>query len=298
MKTSHILTSSYDHSYQAFCSFYYRFVTLFLISFFISSFNVVNAQIANISASSSAAIIDQDTIDYKYVQIINSCNFAFGGTGCVSVRSGPGVNFKKVNRLRNGIVLKISEVNVIGKESWYKISFKDEKVNYPERANTDWYVNARYAMPLKEAQAESYNPNKVYDENRRIEIDLSEQTLYAYEKNKLFMKTKISTGLKDSPTLPGEYYIHYKTPSRYMQGPDKKASTTPKVVTPLTKDYYDLPGVPWTMYFAEDGSAIHGAYWHNNFGRHHSHGCVNLNIKDSEKLYMWASAGTNVIVRN
>jgi lipoprotein-anchoring transpeptidase ErfK/SrfK len=76
----------------------------------------------------------------------------------------------------------------------------------------------------------------------------------------------------------------------------KSYSTTTKDKTNY-KEYYDLPGVPFTMYFDTDGKAIHGAYWHNNFGSRHSHGCINLSLKDSEKLYYWSPVGAVVIVK-
>jgi lipoprotein-anchoring transpeptidase ErfK/SrfK len=60
---------------------------------------------------------------------------------------------------------------------------------------------------------------------------------------------------------------------------------------------YDLKDVPYVMYFFED-YAIHGAYWHNNFGTPMSHGCVNMNVPDAEWLYNWAPLGTLVSVHN
>ena len=60
---------------------------------------------------------------------------------------------------------------------------------------------------------------------------------------------------------------------------------------------YDTPDVPWTMYYS--GSfAIHGAYWHDNFGTPVSHGCVNLRVPEAQALYDWSSVGTRVVVRN
>jgi lipoprotein-anchoring transpeptidase ErfK/SrfK len=61
---------------------------------------------------------------------------------------------------------------------------------------------------------------------------------------------------------------------------------------------YDLPGVPWTLYFTAQGAAIHGAYWHNEFGNPHSHGCVNLPPKEAKLMYDWAQLGTTVIVQD
>lgn len=257
----------------------------------------------------------------KYIQIINSCKFNFTGT-CVSVRSGPHKKSKKIFGARNGIVLKVSEKVINSEGSWYKISFENEKLIYEERVKSDMYVNASYTVPVQSLAPEFYNETTGHDETKSIVVDLSEQKLYAYQSGTLYMSSKVSTGLSDTPTTPNEYYIFYKTPSRYMQGPtDRKGllksysanlfnSTTTSTSTRNylinskayatdvgVKDYYDLPGVPYTMYFDSDGSAIHGAYWHNDFGRNHSHGCVNMNIKDSEKLYLWANAGTSVIIR-
>lgn len=64
------------------------------------------------------------------------------------------------------------------------------------------------------------------------------------------------------------------------------------------QQYYDLPGVPWNLYFTEQGAVIHGAYWHNSFGKPYSHGCVNMHTDEARKLYTWATLGTQVIVRD
>ena len=65
-----------------------------------------------------------------------------------------------------------------------------------------------------------------------------------------------------------------------------------------SKQVYDLPGVPWNLYFTEGGAVIHGAYWHTAFGTAYSHGCVNLSITDAKKIYDWAPVGTKVTVRD
>ena len=66
----------------------------------------------------------------------------------------------------------------------------------------------------------------------------------------------------------------------------------------VSDQYYDLPGVPWDLYFTEQGGAIHGAYWHDKFGKRWSHGCVNLPLEEAKKLYEWADVGTPVVVRD
>jgi lipoprotein-anchoring transpeptidase ErfK/SrfK len=289
---------------------------IFIFNIFFISFSFGQ----NISSSTNSS--NTEILTNTYIQIIDSCNWAHGGS-CVAVRSGPGVNFSKEHRLRNGIVLKVSEkVNIKNGDkisSWYKIDFKSEKIKKSERVKKDWYVNTKYTKIIPDVKAETYDENNYIEnaksEDKKIYINLKKQTLEAYDGETLFMKTKISTGLKDSPTESGEYFIHYKTPSRYMQDDatstkvfytatdpvtlatsSKSYSTTTKDKTNY-KEYYDLPGVPFTMYFDTDGKAIHGAYWHNNFGTRHSHGCINLSLKDSEKLYYWSPVGAVVIVK-
>jgi LysM repeat protein len=116
------------------------------------------------------------------------------------------------------------------------------------------------------------------DGPRRIEIDLSDQTLTAFQGDVPIMQTTVSTGKWSTPTVKGTFEIGTKYASQDMFG----------------EDYY-LPGVPWVMYFFE-GFAIHGAYWHANFGTPTSHGCINMRPDEAEVLFGWADAGTNVIV--
>ena len=117
---------------------------------------------------------------------------------------------------------------------------------------------------------------------KRIEIDLSHQRLYAYEGNSLVYNFLISSG-KWQKTPTGNFRIWIKLRYTRMQGGSRALNT-----------YYDVPNVPHTMYFASteipawQGYAIHGAYWHNNFGHPMSHGCVNLKLEDAALLYYWA----------
>jgi len=113
-----------------------------------------------------------------------------------------------------------------------------------------------------------------------IEIDLSEQRLYAYEGQKKVFEARVSTGVRRYPTVTGRFKIYVKYRSTRMRGPG-----------------YDLANVPWTMYFYRS-YGIHGAYWHNNFGRPMSHGCVNMRVSEAKALFNWAPKGTLVVVHN
>jgi hypothetical protein len=222
----------------------------------------------------------------KYVEIKGSCGPHYEGI-CINVRTGPGTQYPSKLKLRNGIVLQVEENSVTadGRE-WYKIKF-DEFLFFPERVDSDLYVAADFVNVIYNEGNKTLK-DEVFPNIKTIIVDLSEQTLYAYEGEELFIKQSVSTGLDKTPTRVGEFKIFKKTPSRYMQG----SSDGPE------DQFYDLPGVPWDLYFTHDGNVIHGAYWHNSFGRKWSHGCVNLPVDKSKELYEWAPVGTTVIVQD
>lgn len=113
---------------------------------------------------------------------------------------------------------------------------------------------------------------------RWIDVNLSQQRVYAYEGDTLINSFVVSTGTWQTPTVTGKYKIWIKLRSTDMSGPG-----------------YYLPDVPFTMYFYK-GYGLHGTYWHNNFGTPMSHGCVNLSTPDAEWLYNFSSVGTVVNV--
>lgn len=121
--------------------------------------------------------------------------------------------------------------------------------------------------------------------DKHIYVDLSTQTLYAYQGKTLVMQTLISSG-KWNKTPTGDFTIWIKLRATRMTGGEGD-------------DAYDLPNVPYVMYFYNDevakylGFSLHGAYWHNNFGHPMSHGCVNMRIVDAEKLYNWVDPPTD-----
>ncbi|HUV42604.1 MAG TPA: L,D-transpeptidase [Patescibacteria group bacterium] len=124
------------------------------------------------------------------------------------------------------------------------------------------------------------------DDYRWIEIDLSDQKLYAHEGDKIVYEFLVSTG-KWAPTPTGEFRVWIKLRYTKMSGGVRGTGT-----------YYYLPNVPYTQYFYK-GFGLHGTYWHNNFGHPMSHGCVNMATPDAEKLFYWTSPsvpqGVNVV---
>ena len=224
---------------------------------------------------------------FEYIEIVSGCNWEYVGT-CMNMRAGPGTQFPVVLKLRTGIVLKVSTTTQIDGKDWYKIQF-DEGLRFPERVTQDWYVAADpESVKLFEDGGDSVlTPGATITTNKRIEVNLTTEMLYAYDGDTLFMQDPISTGLELTPTPTGTFSVYKKTPSRYMQGP----------IVGVSDQYYDLPGVPWDLYFTKNGAVIHGAYWHNQFGHPWSHGCVNLSPLEAERLYMWADIGTPVLIK-
>lgn len=122
--------------------------------------------------------------------------------------------------------------------------------------------------------------------NKHIYIDLSSQRLYAKEGDRTVYEFLISSG-KWGRTPTGNFTTWIKLQATRMQGGNSALGT-----------YYNLPNVPYTMYFYGDGIpksrgyGIHGAYWHNNFGHPMSHGCINMKIEEAHLLYDWANPPT------
>jgi LysM repeat protein len=115
---------------------------------------------------------------------------------------------------------------------------------------------------------------------KQVVVVLSQQRMYAFDNGNLVRELKVSTGLPGSPTVLGDYKVYQKLTAQRMVGPG-----------------YDLPGVPYVMYFYQ-GYALHGAYWHNNFGHPMSHGCVNMPTSEAEWFYNnFVEIGTPVHVQ-
>ncbi len=125
----------------------------------------------------------------------------------------------------------------------------------------------------------NHHPGPRVGVGREIVIELNRQSIYAYENGVLMKRALMSSGKKVTPTVLGDYEIYLKLRSQTMSGPG-----------------YSLDNVEWAMYFVGD-YAIHGTWWHNNFGTPMSHGCVNLTNADAQWFWNFAAKGTPVQVR-
>ncbi|MCY3917723.1 MAG: LysM peptidoglycan-binding domain-containing protein [Chloroflexi bacterium] len=147
----------------------------------------------------------------------------------------------------------------------------------PERADVELY-DPKYAA-WKWFDMIGNQPGPRVGAGREIVIVLSTQSAYAYENGVLQKAARVSAGKKATPTIQGDHKIWLKRRSQTMSGPG-----------------YSLDNVEWVMYFYQD-YAIHGAWWHMNFGQPTSHGCVNLTNADAKWFYEFSSIGTPVHVR-
>jgi lipoprotein-anchoring transpeptidase ErfK/SrfK len=172
------------------------------------------------------------------------------------------------------------------KQPWYKL--------YDE-TYVEYFVPASHMRPIPDTEISPISADVPW-EKKRIEVSIQEQTLTAYEYDKIVLQTKISSGMPsygetingiptDTPT--GQFNILSKLPSKHMG--DARLTGAP--------DAYNLPGVPWTLFFHETGVAFHGAYWHNNFGVRMSHGCVNMRPDDAKWLFRWCDPKFDVPVK-
>jgi len=164
-------------------------------------------------------------------------------------------------------------------EPWYHIY--DDLTGPPY-----YYVNPLHVRVVPAEELTPITP-EVPLEKKLIEVNLTTQTLTAYELDKQMLKTKIASGLLNGPrgadglstkTPEGEYRILDKMPAKHMGNGDLGAGP----------DDYELPGVPWTLFFTTQGHAFHGTYWHENFGVPMSRGCINMRTEEAKWLFRWA----------
>jgi lipoprotein-anchoring transpeptidase ErfK/SrfK len=152
---------------------------------------------------------------------------------------------------------------------WYVIQDEADK-------NLHYFVPSMQLRPISPEEFTPISPD-VPLENKRIDVNLSTQTLICYEYEHVVLNTKVSTGQGSLLATPaGNFNIQVKLPSRNM-------STD----SPLADDVVPLVGVPWTSFFTEKGHALHGTYWHDNFGFPMSHGCVNMRNEDALWVFRW-----------
>ena len=155
-------------------------------------------------------------------------------------------------------------------EIWYLI--QDDKWDLR------YYAPARHLRIIPEEEVTPLSPD-VPPQAKRIVVDLANQVLMALEYGRVVFLTRVATGAVfstgDFRTPTGIFITAYKRPSRHMARNN------------LARNGYDLPGVPWVSYLTLDGLALHGTYWHNDYGKPRSHGCINMTPQAAKWIYRW-----------
>jgi lipoprotein-anchoring transpeptidase ErfK/SrfK len=148
-----------------------------------------------------------------------------------------------------------------------------------------YHVSSLHVRPIPHEDLSPISPD-LPSEAKRIEVNLTTQMLTALEYDKPVFEAKIASGVTSvrkpgqisTITPVGDFRVFEKKPAVHMGNGNLFAEV----------DDYELPGVPWTMYFTEHGHAFHGTYWHDNFGTPMSHGCVNMRTSEARWLFRWA----------
>ncbi|HET9907793.1 MAG TPA: L,D-transpeptidase family protein [Anaerolineales bacterium] len=156
------------------------------------------------------------------------------------------------------------------KSIWYEI--------YDYYLKKHFYVSSHDMRLIPNDELSTLSP-EVPDEEKHIVVDLSTQMVTAFEGEKLVFSERCASGVQGTDTPKGEFRTYHKGPSVHMTNEGDAVEN---------ESVYSLPGVPWCAFFTGAGNAFHGTYWHNDYGRPRSHGCVNLPSESAKFLYRWS----------
>jgi len=173
-------------------------------------------------------------------------------------------------RLYYGTTHWVTRVVITHEEKgiWYEI--------FDDHLKKSFYVPSYNMRLVPDDELTLLSPN-VPETDKLIRVDLGAQWVTAFEGDMMVFSSRCSSGGKGTRTPTGEFLTYHKGPSVHMTNQGDAVN-----------NIYDLPGVPWCTFFGGDGNAFHGTYWHNDFGRPRSHGCVNLRTEDAKWLYCWS----------
>jgi hypothetical protein len=177
----------------------------------------------------------------------------------VNVRSLPGVLTDEtiIGSLTPYSVVSVQEERRVNDAVWYRISL-------------DQWVHSNYLRLL----LPNSRPADIGANEKWVEVNLTEQTLIAYEGDRPVFATLSATGRRGLETQKGLF----RTWAILRHGPMQWENVSPA---------YSLANVPWIMYFNR-GQGLHGVYWHDLYGTVRSAGCVNLSPHDSHWIFQWA----------
>jgi len=159
------------------------------------------------------------------------------------------------------------------KDLWYRVNDDLFKLTF--------YIRAEQMRVIPPEEIAPLSPD-VPDADKSIVVSLADQLLVAYEETRPVFVAHISSGVGHGPrswasTPTGQFFTFFKRAAGHMSGGDGVTS------------YYDLPGVPWASYIDTNGISMHGTYWHNDYGKPHSHGCINLASENAKWIFRWTT---------
>lgn len=193
-----------------------------------------------------------------------------------NVRIGPGTSHQAVKTWGAGrrvlVYATVTGEAYEGSTTWYQVAAPPEQ---------SLFLHSSFVT--KEADIERID--KPAYAGRWIDVDLTNQVMTAYYGAQPLLVAQTASGTNKNPTDKGTYPTFWRLASQRMQGDNLFAA-----------DYYNLDAVPYISYFHPSGEAIHGAYWHDNFGTQLSHGCVNTSLPTAQWVLTWAPLGTQVVV--
>lgn len=192
-------------------------------------------------------------------------------------RAEPHPQARQVYRFYGGTVYHVVEAFEDAQGTgWYKVF--DE---FPPTNPSHQWVLARDVRRIPRSEMAPIHP---FVGEKRIEVDVSKQRLTCYEGSEMVFSTPVASGLGGELATPtGETCVILKQPSRHMSNRPYKEEDEPVPA----EEIFDLPGIPWNVFFDLSGTAIHGTYWHNDFGVRRSHGCVNVSCEAARWIYRW-----------
>jgi hypothetical protein len=140
------------------------------------------------------------------------------------------------------------------------------------------FTPAHHVRLIPDSELTPLSPH-VPPEAKTILVRTQDQVVVAYEFDRPVFTARAATGAEFSNgkfyTPLGRHKTFHKRPSRHMAAGN------------LAYNGFDLPGIPWVCYITERGIAFHGTYWHNDYGRPRSHGCINLTSQAAKWIYRW-----------
>jgi len=165
-------------------------------------------------------------------------------------------------------VKKVS-INREEKSVWYEIYDKELKKSF--------YIPSYNLRLIPNEELTQLSP-EVPNEEKLLYVDLTSQLVTAFEGEKIVLSVRCASGQHGTDTPKGEWSTYHKGPSIHMTNRGDAVA-----------NIYNLPGVPWCAFFTGSGHAFHGTYWHNDYGRLRSNGCINLPSSAAKWIYRWTN---------